>query len=293
MIRITPQHRAVLSDFIRDYAGILLSRISPRGLDEKICRHARELGLATMDEYLDLLTSPIGSHLRDDLMSRITIGESFFFRNPGQFRYLANTFLPALVAEKQRQGVDTVRIWSAACATGEEAYSLAYIADWIRRKAGMTQIEITATDINRRLLDQACAGEYGPRSFRRQTFEIRDEFEFSLPAGLDENAVFRVGEGIRRLVSFQVRNLKDLGGLKCHAGSDIIMCRNVLIYFDEEFRQVLVRTFHGLLNAGGMLFLGETESLPPMPGVFELVHCDGAYGYRKIFAGEQERRHER
>lgn len=293
MIRITPQHRAALSDFIRDYAGILLSRISPSGLDEKICRHIRELGLETMDEYLSLLTSAIGSHLRDDLMSRITIGESYFFRNPGQFKYLAHTLLPALMADKKRQGIDTVRIWSAACATGEEAYSLAYIADWMRRKDGSMQIEIMATDINRRLLDHACVGEYGARSFRRQTGEIRDEFEFPLPAGLEENAVFRVGEGIRRLVSFQPRNLKDLGGLKCHAGSDIIMCRNVLIYFDEEFRQLLIRTFHGLLNSGGMLFLGETESLPPMPGVFELMHCNGAYGYRKISTGEQERRHER
>ncbi|MBP7633561.1 protein-glutamate O-methyltransferase CheR [Candidatus Ozemobacteraceae bacterium] len=285
MIRITPQHRAALSDFIRDYAGILLSRISPSGLDEKISRHIRDLGLNSMDEYLDLLFSAIGSHLRDDLMSRITIGESFFFRNPGQFRYLAHTFLPALMAERQRQGIDTVRIWSAACATGEEAYSLAYIADWLRRKDGNMHVEITATDINRRLLEHACAGEYGARSFRRQSGEMRDEFDFPIPTGLDENAVFRVGEGIKRLVNFQMRNLKDLGGLKCHAGSDIIMCRNVLIYFDEEFRQMLIRTFHGLLNAGGMLFLGETESLSPMPEVFGLVHCNGAYGYRKISTG--------
>lgn len=285
MIRITPQHRATLADFIRDYAGILLSRISPRGLDEKICRHIKELGLTSMDEYLNLLTSSIGAHVRDDLMSRITIGESFFFRNPGQFRYLAYTLLPALLAEKKRQGLNTIRIWSSACSTGEEAYSLAYIADWFRRKDGSMQIEITATDINRRLLDHACVGEYEGRSFRRQSGEIRDEFDFPLPTELGENGVFRVGDGIRRFVTFQMRNLKDLGGLKCHAGSDIIMCRNVLIYFDEEFRQLLVRTFHGLLNAGGMLFLGETESLPPMPGVFGLIPCNGAYGYRKLSGG--------
>lgn len=282
MIRITPQHKAALADFIRDYAGILLSRVSLRSLDEKICRHVRELGLARMDEYLALLRSEVGANIRDDLMSRITIGESFFFRNPGQFRYLAQTLLPALLAEKKSQGVDTIRIWSAACATGEEAYSLAYVADWFRRKDGNMRIEISATDINRRLLDYARVGEYSGRSFRRQSCEIRNEFEFPFPAELEENSVFRVGDGIRRHITFHAQNLKDIGGLKSHAGSDIIMCRNVLIYFDEEFRQVLVRALHGLLNAGGMLFLGETESLPPMPGLFSLIPCNGAYGYRKL-----------
>jgi len=282
MIRISPQHRSRLAEFVREYAGILLSRVSTRGLDEKIGKHAEELGLRSMEDYLALITSGIGSHARDDLMSRITVGESFFFRNPGQFKYLAQTLLPAIWSEKKKLGLNVIRIWSAACATGEEAYSLAYIADWFKRRDGGVQIEVVATDINQRLLEQARLAEYRGRSFRRQSREIRDEFDLPIPADDSENATFRVSEGIMRLVRFQIQNLKDLGGLKSHAGSDIIMCRNVLIYFDEEFRQLLVRTFHGLLNTGGMLFLGETESLPPMPGVFELKSCNGAYGYRKI-----------
>ncbi|HEY9071934.1 MAG TPA: protein-glutamate O-methyltransferase CheR [Candidatus Ozemobacteraceae bacterium] len=285
MIRITPQHRNTLAEFVREYAGILLSRVSPRGLDEKISRHAEELGFKTMDEYLGFLESGIGARARDDLMSRITVGESFFFRNPGQFRYLARTFLPEIYREKRRLGLDSIRIWSAACATGEEAYSLAYVADWFRSRNEGVEIEVFATDINQRLLEQAKAGEFRGRSFRRQSREIRDEFAFPLPTEAAEDASFRVGDRIRRLVRFQIQNLKDVGGLKSHAGSDIIMCRNVLIYFDEEFRQRLVSAFHGLLNPGGMLFLGETESLPPMPGVFELKSCNGAYGYRKITTG--------
>ncbi|HOY66109.1 MAG TPA: protein-glutamate O-methyltransferase CheR [Candidatus Ozemobacteraceae bacterium] len=285
MIRITPQHRNALAEFVREYAGILLSRVSPRGLDGKIAQHAEELGFKTMDEYLGFLESGIGARARDELMSRITVGESFFFRNPGQFRYLARTFLPEVYREKRRLGLDSIRIWSAACATGEEAYSLAYVADWFRTRNEGVEIEVFATDINQRLLEQAKAGEFRGRSFRRQSREIRDEFEFPLPPEAGEDACFHVGDRIRRLVRFQIQNLKDAGGLKSHAGSDIIMCRNVLIYFDEEFRQRLVTAFHGLLNPGGMLFLGETESLPPMPGVFELQSCNGAYGYRKITTG--------
>ncbi len=285
MIRITPQHRNTLAEFIRDYAGILLSRVSPHGLDEKIDKHAEELGLHSMEDYLALITSRIGARALDELMSRITVGESFFFRNPGQFRFLAQTLLPAIWREKKRLGLNVIRSWSAACATGEEAYSLAYIADWFKRRDGGVQLEVVATDINQRLLEHARIAEYRGRSFRRQSREIRDEFELPIPTDDGENEPFRVSDGIKRLVRFQIQNLKDLGGLKCHAGSDIIMCRNVLIYFDEEFRQRLVRTFHGLLNTGGMLFLGETESLPPMPGVFELKNCNGAYGYMKITTG--------
>lgn len=277
MMTFSEPHLRQLHAIVLDYAGILLERVSVRKIASKVARHMAELSIQQPEDYLYLLTSKSGEWALHDLMARITVSESFFFRNPGQFRYLAREFLPALV-EKNTQ--NSLRILSAGCASGEETYSLAAILHQFRQSHLGLRLFLTGVDISPLNIKRANEGRFRESSFRDQSREIIREFHLSFFTNLKGEHV--IDEQVRRLVSFQLLNLKDEFRLKRFIGSDIIMCRNVLIYFPDPFRQRLIELFHLLLNPGGMLFLGETESLHIPSEGFEMINCCGAYGYRKV-----------
>jgi len=209
----------------------------------------------------------------------VTVTESFFFRNPAQFRYLNRELLPALYLAKKVAEFTTISIWSAGCSTGEEAYSLAYMAADFRKTHPDISIELTATDINLRSLEYAKNGCYRKRSFRTHYDEILAEYKTPLAVETPDGMV--IEPAFRPLVDFQFVNLRNTERIRFFKGVDVIFCRNVLIYFDEKFRRDLVGIFHFLLEPGGYLFLGETESLPGGQDLFELVNLGGAFAYRK------------
>ena len=279
MIRIGPQQIKDLEEFVRVHSGILLDRVKPKGFTERIGPEILRCGIRRFEDYLFLLKSPSGKAARESLMSLISVGESSFFRNPAQFRFLAHELLPGLARAKREQGLDRITIWSAGCATGEEAYSIAYIARWFLQKHGEISIAITASDLSHQNIEKARGGMFRPRSFRAQAQEIIREFLLPLSREGGDGQV--VEDSLRRMVDFRSLNLRDLDGLKSRQGTDIIFCRNVMIYFEDHFRDELLTTFHSLLPPGGILFLGETESLPQKCRLFELISCQGAYGYRK------------
>ncbi|MBI3039598.1 hypothetical protein HYY75_11245 [bacterium] len=261
--------------FIREHSGICLEKIQEKGVWERIERHIQSLELQTIKDYLFLLKSPCGAPIRDGLMAQVTVNESFFFRNPGQFRYLALDFFKETLRVKDR-----FHIWSAGCSTGEETYSLAHMAQWFHKRHPETKFFIIGSDINRQSLKKAHLGSYRKRSWRKPSEDLFKEFP--LPFLCEHPKNLEIENQIRQMVHFKYLNLRDLESLKCQIGWDIIFCRNVFIYFADAFRTNLVETFHQLLNKGGMLFLGETENILNAPGLFELVRCGSAFGYRKI-----------
>jgi chemotaxis protein methyltransferase CheR len=268
---------------VLDYAGILLDRLGTKNMEERLHRHMEDLGVKTVDDYLFLLKAPSGGAVRDDLMSRITVSESFFFRNPNQFRYLATTLLPKLLNRTGLFRGMPIRIWSAGCSTGEEPYSLAHVLRWFKEQNPHVTFQITATDINATNIEKARTGRYRDRSLRDKSREFLHEFPGTLYFETDGG--FQVTDEIRHSIQFKVLNLKDIPSLKSFAGSDIIMCRNVMIYFEDRFRETLLHAMHDALNPDGMLFFGETESLTVLHDHFELVGCQGAFGYRKRAPG--------
>lgn len=280
MIGISPRNFQHLEDYIYEFSGIVLHRVPEKGVRERIVQHINSLNIRKFDDYLLLLKSPSGERIRDELMARVTIGESFFFRNPSQFRFLAQEALPAIFSRKKAAGLNQIKIWSAGCSTGEEAYSLAYICDWFHGRNPGVLFEIVGSDINMKNLEKARQGSFRERSFRRHSADFESEFgtPLAIPVPPDRQVELR----LQNIVQFKFLNLKDLESLKTRGGSDIIFCRNVLIYFDESFRGHLIHTFHQLLNPGGLLCLGESEMVPPPHEGFELVSCLGAYAYRKV-----------
>lgn len=280
MIGFSPQEFRRIEEYIQGFSGIVMARLQQKGIRERIGKHMERLSLQSVDDYLLLLKSAAGLPVRDELMSLVTVGESFFYRNPAQFQFLRQKLLPELLAHKQKAGSRRVRIWSAGCSTGEEAYSLAHLLSAFGAQFSDCECLIIAGDINRRNLDLAEAGTYRRRSVRAHVKEF--ERDVGRPLGRDlDDGQFQVEPFLRDLIEFQFQNLHELESLKTLWGSDIIFCRNVLIYFEDAFKERLVQTFFNLLNPGGMLFLGETESLSGMEQGFKLVSCCGAYGYRK------------
>ncbi len=269
-----------IENFVLNFSGIVMARLQQKGIHERIQKHLERLNVQNVDDYLLLLESTSSSQVRDELMSLVTVGESFFYRNPAQLQYLRQHLLPELFERKRASGSHLLRVWSAGCSTGEEPYSLAHLLSTYAGTYPEYTCSITAGDINRLNLQWAEKGIYRRRSVRAQVKEIEQLLGKPLGRDLDDGR-FAVDPSLRALIEFQFQNLHDLESLKTLWGSDIIFCRNVLIYFEETFKERLVQTFFHLLNPGGMLFLGETESLSGIEQGFKLVSCGGAYGYRK------------
>lgn len=268
-----------IETLIRDYSGIILERVTSKDISSKIEEQMKLHGMVKFDDYLQILDSGIEDKpALADLISELTISESFFFRNSGQFEFLYQEFLPELFL--MRGSRHPVRIWSAGCARGEEAYSIAMVARKFQLEHSDCQFHIYAGDINNKNILWAKEAIYGPRAFRNHV--ERFETLLKMPLGTRNNdGDIVLGDDIKKMVQFRRLNLKQFHSLKCLAGSDIIFCRNVLIYFGEDFRKMLIEEFLKYLVPGGILCLGESECLPKNISGLELVNYKGSYCYRK------------
>lgn len=212
----------------------------------------------------------------ETLIAHLTIGETYFFRHAAQFEVLRRQILPELIA--QRAKLRTLRIWSAGCATGEEPYSIAMLLHELLPEPETWHVTILATDINARFLERARAGLYGAWSFREEAAAQRERF-FT-----PEQGRWRLRPEIRRMVTFAPLNLAVPGYPSVTTGTcalDLIMCRNVTIYFDEATtRQIAERFFEALLP-GGWLLVGHAEPHATTYRQFQVHNLPDAILYRK------------
>lgn len=264
---------------VKDYSGIILKRVTSRDISSKIVEHMEKIGILRFDDYLTVLDSGQDDRpVLAELISELTISESFFFRNPGQFEYLYEEYLPKLYAQKGKN--HPIRIWSAGCAKGEESFSIALLAKRFHLDHPGSRFYINAGDINQKNLSQAKEGIYSSRALRNGVEKFESLLKLSLGSLTDDNGVV-LTEDLKNMVQFRKLNLKQISSLKCMSGSDIIFCRNVLIYFEEKFRIELIKEFCKYLLPGGLLCLGESECLPKDITDFETVSHKGSYCYRR------------
>ncbi|GAB4277038.1 MAG: protein-glutamate O-methyltransferase CheR [Candidatus Rifleibacteriota bacterium] len=267
-----------IEQLILDYSGIILERVTSRDISGKIARHMQKTGISCFEDYLGVLDSGYDDKpLLAELISELTVSESFFFRNPGQFKYLYEKFFPELFKKGSRHAI---RIWSAGCAKGEEAYSLALVARKFQLDHTGCEFTIFAGDINLNNLQRAKEGTYCKRAFRRNVEEFETLLKCQLGTRSNDGQI-QIAQELKEMVNFRKLNLKQTHNLKCLAGSDIIFCRNVLIYFSEEFRINLLKNFFNYLVPGGLLCLGESECLSKEVEGFETIRYKDSYCYRK------------
>jgi len=255
---------------IEQRSGIWFDSSRERFFSTRIREHLQKKALASSADLMQLVRTSNVEY--DALLQQLLTHETSFFRYPSVFDALKKRVLPDLHVRKFWNNPRTLRIWSAGCATGEEAYSLAITVAESLNFAEAWDVEILATDISRQALARATRGLYPQRSLLHLTTEQKAA-HFSV-AG-DQ---FEVRPKIRSLITFAPLNLADgfyLGRMDC------IFCMNVLMYFSEERRNALIQRFYECLEPGGYLLLGHSESLAGVPVKFEKIVFDDCLLYHK------------
>ena len=279
MNRITQEHLLTISKTINDYVGIVLERIPQNRVKKKILEQMKRQNCINIDNYIELLLDyENNSSVMEDLVDEITISESYIFRNPKQFEYLKNVLFPVFF-EKNVNNFP-LRIWSAGCSHGEEAYSIAMIAKEYQQKNREARFIINAGDINKNSLQIAKSGIYNSKSLQGKIDYFEELLGFSIGKH-DGKGKCYISDEIKEMVDFHWLNLKNINNLKIMKGTDIIFCRNVLIYFDEVLRKKLLETFFECLNPNGLLFIGESECFNIPDNTFAVVDNQGSYAYKK------------
>ncbi|USN98338.1 MAG: protein-glutamate O-methyltransferase CheR [Phycisphaeraceae bacterium] len=283
---MSSQHSRAISDsqfkalakIIYDRSGIHFPETKKYIVESRLSHRLVELELDDFDQYIAFLTmGPYQSDEFQEMFNRITINETSFFRNEPQLTVFERQVLPPLLEARER--TKRLRIWSAACSTGEEPFTLAII---VHRALGVRlkdwNVEILGTDISERALKVADTGEYSSYAMR-STPELVKHRYFR-----EKNGLWTIDEGIRSMVNFELHNLKDRLAAKRHGIWDVVFCRNVMIYFDAEMKRRVVGMFSDQLAADGTLFIGHSENIRDVNDHFEALPYTQGFCYQPLKA---------
>jgi len=260
---------------IEERTGIHFDESRERFFSTRVREHLRERGFSRGVELLRAIRKTNVEY--EGLLERLLTQETSFFRYPAVFDAFEKRVLPELHAKKFWKNPRTLRVWSAGCSTGEEPYSIAITILDSLSFADAWDVEILATDVGRHALKHAERGVYSGRSIA--SLSEKQTLEHFTPA---EKGV-QVRPRLRKMVNFTQMNL----AAPVYVGRmDLIFCMNVLIYFSEQRRRDVVQRFFDVLEPGGYLFLGHSESLSKMPVKFQAIVLGDCILYRKP-AGEE------
>jgi chemotaxis protein methyltransferase CheR len=216
-----------------------------------------------------LSTSPQREDEWNELASVLSNNETYFFRERAQLDILATQCV-----DETLRGATRLRVWSSACSTGEEPYTLAMLLLETRRISPVN-ISIRASDLSPRALDRARTGFYRELSFRATAPEMIQRYFRGFEAG------FFICDDVKRMVDFFRVNLLDAQAVAAVGPQDVVFCRNVLIYFDKPTQKRVVEAFAHVLRPGGYLFLGHAESIMRLTDLYEPVITPKAIYYRR------------
>src|SRR6266480_5031242 len=263
---------------IEERTGICFDESRERFFSTRVREHLRAKGIERGTELLRAMRKSNVEY--EALLERLLTQETSFFRYPSVFEAFEKRVLPELHIRKFWQNPRSLRVWSAGCSTGEEPYSIAItIADAISFSDAWN-VEILATDIGRHALATAERGVYSGRSIASVSEkQLATHFQ---PADGGQ----QVRSRLRKMVNFVQMNLTN----SVYVGKmDVIFCMNVLIYFSEARRRELVQHFCSVLEPGGYLFLGHSESISKMPVKFQAIVLNDCILYRKPTAEEVQK----
>lgn len=265
-----------LRDYIYDQSGLHFSDAKLYFLENRLSRRLKAKDMGSYREYLNHIKQPINKRELMNLFDAITTNETSFYRNPPQVDAFAREILPKVVKSLKARGQRNLRIWSAACSSGEEPYTLAMI---LRDKAELVKdlnITIYATDISQEIIDKAKEAQYKAYTMRHLPRKYQDRFFSKV-----DDKTFAVKDDVKSLVKVQYLNLVDYPAYRRYRGMDVIFCRNVLIYFDLKVKRGIIKGFWESLNQDGFLLIGHSESLHNINRDFKMQHYARALAYLK------------
>ncbi len=273
---IRPDEMRLFKEYITELFGLVLDKNNEGLLTNKLLPRLEGLSLASFaDYYAYLKYAPRRKDEHKLLLSLVTNNETYFFREEPQLRVLSEVVLPALKEKKLKCGERKLRIVSAGCSSGEEVYTLAmlviesgcFLWDW--------DVEIRGVDIDPQIIERAKSGIYSGRAFQATPTHYIDRYFRKCDEGL------KVKDILTRITRFTEGNLLELEQIIEEQTVDIVFCRNVLIYFNDESIKRGVHGFANVLLPEGHLFLGHSESLSRITCNYIPVRFPGAIIYKK------------
>lgn len=263
-----------LRDLIYESSGLYFDQKSQSSLERRLRTRVSALQLNGFEQYY--LYLQFDRDRRGEMqraLDAVAVHETYFFRERRALKAFSEEMLPEI--HRRNRETRTLRVWSAGCSTGEEAYTLAILilesglfAEWT--------IELSASDLSQRVITEARNGRYTEHSFRQMDDEQRARYFTRQP-----NNSWLIDEQLRTMVNFGCFNLADSRRFDIYSNLDVIFCRNVMLYFDTPARRTTVAGFHHQLCDNGYLVLGASESLVTLNTPFRLAHLQNDLVYQK------------
>lgn len=245
-----------LAGYITDELGIKMPESKLSMIQSRLVRRVRELGLRSLEDYADYFFSSGQIEEREHLINAITTNKTDFFREPEHFQFLVDTVLPARAGARTYDHA-CIRMWSAACSSGEEPYTLAMVLSQFALERPNLEFAILATDISSRMLQKARNAIYAEEQVVPVPGEMRKRY---LMRSKTEPHLVRIVPQLRQKVCFHLLNFMA-ADYSIESTFDVIFLRNVLIYFDKRTQEAVVKKVCRYLEPGGYLFVGHSESL--------------------------------
>ncbi len=275
MVASSPVDYQIFRDFLEDACGILLGENKQYLVSSRLSKLMAEHNIDSLNELVKRISQVSNRRLKEAVVDAMTTNETLWFRDTHPFEIFKSTLLPEFQAGKNTN----MRVWCAACSSGQEPYSLTMLIEEYRT-ANMGSlkkpVEIVATDLSASMLEQCKLGEYDSLSLGRGLSQDRLKRFFDK----GDNGTWRVKPELRKPIRFQTRNLMD--SFSTMGKFDVVFCRNVLIYFSAELKLDILRRIHASLRPGGYLILGASEGLSGVKEYYEMVQCHPGIIYRAI-----------
>lgn len=263
--------------FLEDACGISLGDNKQYLVTNRMRRLMDDHKIANFGDLVRSLRQGLHRKLKEQVIDAMTTNETFWFRDIYPYDHLKNTLFPQLMGGNNKM-YGPVRIWSAACSSGQEPYSISMMVEEFKLKnmgALPRQVQIVATDLSTTVLEQARQGEYDKLSVMRGLSNERLDKFFDKA---DTN--WRVKPFLRDRIDFRPINLMD--SYAALGKFDIVFCRNVLIYFNADLKRQILQKIHASLKPQGILYLGSSEGLAGAADLFEMVRCEPGILYKAI-----------
>ncbi|MBI4714876.1 MAG: protein-glutamate O-methyltransferase CheR [Nitrospirae bacterium] len=273
---LNPETFVALRQLIYERSGIFFPDNKKYLLESRLAKRVEEGEFETFENYVYFLRFDA---MREKELSQIfdviTTNETSFFRDANQIQSFETGVLPLAIKGNGNRGVKRLKVWSAACSTGEEPYTIAMILMEKFPQLQGWEVEILASDISEGVLNAARKGEYGAYAIRNMPPLYLQKY--FIPAG----GRYVVKPAVKNLVRFSNINLYDSSRTRMIRAVDLIFCRNVLIYFDEEAKKKIISSLYDALSPEGYLLIGHSESLYNISRAFKLIQVGNALVYQK------------
>lgn len=266
-----------IRNIIYQWSGIYYTENKKYLLEDRLNKIIYENNYSGYEEYIRILKTPNYRDEVNKLLEAITINETYFFRSEEQFNAFEKILVPEIINNKlNKKEEQYIRIWSAGTSTGEESYTIAIIIqEKLQKLFPNVKFQVLASDINNNALNAAKKGIYKEYAVKGLPSDIMNKYFTKA------DNYFILNDDIKQMVKFTNVNLYDYNAIKTIKNVDVIFCVNVLIFFDIPSKQKVLSYLYEILNKGGYLLIGNSESLHNLTREFKLLHFPKTMAYKK------------